>query len=161
MSAPITPPLVSAPTASPSALHRGDDELPWVDAGEGNLIRVLMVAEQQGIFVLENILRGGMQVAPHRHTGPVSAFTVSGAWTYKENDFVNHAGSFLFEPAGSLHTIHCLEDNTRIWFQVQGAILPLGTEGNVEHVMDAGTMLAMYRMLCAEQGKPEPDVIVA
>lgn len=144
----------------PTAIHRADGELPWVDAGGGNLLRVIQVSRHHGIYILENILKGDLEVPPHRHSGPVWAFTQSGSWTYKEGDFVARAGSFLFEPAGSLHTLQCLEDDTRVWFQVQGAILPVDADGNVEAVMDAGTMLDMYRRLCKEQGHPEPNVII-
>ena len=72
----------------------------------------------------------------HRHTGPVWGYTISGAWHYKEYDYVNRAGSFLYEPAGSVHTLECIEDDTNVWFQMYGANLNLDAEGNIESVFD-------------------------
>ena len=89
----------------PTAIHRGDDELPWVDIGDGSLLKVLQIKEREGLWVIRNRFMPGYDVQTHKHTGPVYAFTMSGAWCYKESDFVNRAGSFLYEPAGSVHTL--------------------------------------------------------
>ena len=38
---------------------------------------------------------------------------------YAEYDYVNHAGSFLYEPAGSEHTLTVFDENTEptdVWF---------------------------------------------
>ena len=37
-------------------------------------------------------------------------------------------GSFLYEPAGSVHTLECIEDDTHVWFQIYGQNLNLGGE---------------------------------
>ena len=87
-------------------------------------------------------------------------YTVSGAWKYKEYDYVNRAGSFLYEPAGSVHTLQCIEDNTRVWFQMYGANLNLDEAGNVVSVYDGPGSLAAYYALCEAQGFPHPNVIV-
>ena len=42
----------------PSAIHRGADELPWVDAG-GVLLRVSHVSERHGVAVIQNHLTEG------------------------------------------------------------------------------------------------------
>ena len=49
---------------------------------------------------------------------------------------MNRAGSFLYEPAGSVHTLTVLEDDTHVWFQMYGANLNLDADGNVESVFD-------------------------
>ena len=90
----------------------------------------------------------------HRHTGPVWGYTISGAWKYKEYDYVNRAGSFLYEPAGSVHTLQCIEDDTNVWFHMYGANLNLDADGNVESVADgAGTL---ERVLPARRGRRAP-----
>ena len=95
----------------------------------------------------------------HRHTGPVWGYTVSGAWKYKEYDYVNHAGSFLYEPAGSVHTLQCVEDDTRVWFHMYGANLNLDADGNIESITDGAGTLAAYYMLCEAAGLPRPSVL--
>ena len=96
----------------------------------------------------------------HKHTGPVYAYTTSGAWKYKEYDYVNRAGSFLYEPAGSVHTLQVLEDDTHVWFQMYGANLNLDADGNVESVVDGALTLAAYYMLCEAEGLPRPNVLL-
>src|SRR5215470_9979688 len=88
--------------AEPQAVHVGVDELPFVDIGGGNKLKVIQVKEREGLWIVENIFMAGFEVQRHKHTGPVWGYTTSGAWKYKEYDYVNRAGSFLYERAGSL-----------------------------------------------------------
>lgn len=145
---------------APSAVHIGADELPFVDIGDGSKLKVLQVKEQEGLWIVENIFQAGYEVMTHKHTGPVYAYTTSGAWKYKEYDYVNRAGSFLYEPAGSVHTLQCVEDDTHVWFQMYGSNLNLDADGNVVSVFDGAGTLAAYYMLCEAQGLPRPNVLV-
>ena len=90
------------------------------------------------------------------------AHTLSGAWKYAEYPEVNRAGSFLFEPAGSVHTLTVPADNTEptdVWFQIHGVNLNLDADGNVESITDGPGVLAGYYALCEAQGLPRPDVV--
>jgi 2,4'-dihydroxyacetophenone dioxygenase len=151
---------VTAVETVPEAVHRGADELPFVEIGDGNKLKVLMIDEGQGLWVIENVFQAGFTVQTHKHTGPVYGYTTSGAWKYKEYDYVNRAGSFLFEPAGSVHTLTCIENDTRVWFQMYGANLNLDESGNIDSVTDGAGTLAAYYALCEAQGLPRPDVVV-
>ena len=144
----------------PSAVHVGADELPFVDIGGGNQLKVLQVKEREGLWIVENIFMSGFEVQKHRHTGPVWGYTTSGAWKYKEYDYVNRAGSFLYEPAGSVHTLQCIEDDTRVWFHMYGVNLNLDAAGNVESVADGTGTLAFYLAMCEQMGMPRPRVLV-
>jgi 2,4'-dihydroxyacetophenone dioxygenase len=143
----------------PVAVHIGADDLPWVDIGDGSKLKVLQVKATEGLWIVQNIFSAGYTVPTHRHTGPVWGYTVSGAWHYKEYDYVNRAGSFLYEPAGSVHTLECLEDDTNVWFQMYGANLNLDAEGNIESVFDGPGTLAAYYALCEAAGLPKPNVV--
>ena len=145
---------------APTAVHIGADELPFVDIGDGSKLKVLQVKEREGLWIVENIFRNGYEVQRHRHTGPVYAFTTSGAWKYKEYPYVNRAGSFLYEPANSVHTLQCIEDDTHVWFQIYGANLNLDADGNVESVIDGALTLSAYYALCEAEGLPRPNVLV-
>ncbi|MDQ1478539.1 MAG: 2,4-dihydroxyacetophenone dioxygenase, partial [Actinomycetota bacterium] len=138
--------------SAPSAVHIGGDDLPFVDIGGGSLLKVIQVKEQEGLWIVENIFQGGYEVQKHRHTGPVWGYTTSGAWKYKEYDYVNRAGSFLYEPAGSVHTLQCIEDNTRVWFHMYGVNLNLDADDNVESVADGAGSLAFYLAMCEQMG---------
>jgi 2,4'-dihydroxyacetophenone dioxygenase len=144
----------------PTAVHIGADDLPFVDIGDGSLLKVLQVKEREGLWIVENIFKAGYEVQKHRHTGPVYAYTTSGAWKYKEYDYVNRAGSFLYEPANSVHTLQAVEDDTRVWFQIYGANLNLDENDNVVSVYDAALTLAGYYALCEAAGLPRPNVLV-
>jgi quercetin dioxygenase-like cupin family protein len=144
----------------PLAMHVGVNDLPFVDIGNGNLLKVICVDTAEGLWIVENVFQANFEVQTHRHTGQVFGYTTSGAWKYKEYEYVNTAGSFLYEPAGSVHTLTVLEDNTRVWFQMYGANLNLREDGSVESVTDGAGTLAAYYALCEMQGLPRPNVIV-
>ena len=145
----------------PSAIHIGADQLPFVEIGGGNKLKVIQVKPEEGLWIVENIFQAGYEVQKHRHTGPVYAYTTSGAWKYKEYDYVNRAGSFLYEPAGSIHTLQAVEDNTRVWFQMYGVNLNLDDDGNVESVFDGAGALEVYLALAEAEGFPRPSVLVS
>ena len=149
-------------TEIPSAIHRGDDELPWVDIGDGSLLKVLHIKEREGLWVIRNRFAAGFRTDAQAHR-PVFAYTETGAWRYLESDFVNTAGSYLYEPAGSVHTLVVPEDNTEptdVFFAIHGANLNLDAEGNVESVYDASSILQAYMFLCEAQGLPRPPVVI-
>ena len=90
----------------------------------------------------------------------------SGAWKYLEYpDTINRAFSYLFEPAGSIHTlttdIEGVDEITDVWFAIRGANLNLDDNGKVESVLDAGAVLELYKEGCAAAGYPEPNIIRA
>ncbi len=104
--------------------------------------------------------RPGIEVDTHKHTGPVWGYTRSGAWKYKEYDYVNRAGSFLYEPAGSVHTLQCIEDDTQVWFQMYGSNINLDAQGNITSVIDGAMTLEFYLAVCEQEGLPRPRVLV-
>ena len=148
----------------PVALHRGESELPFVPYQDGVTFQLNQVDIEGGFFVVR--LRGepGRTIQRHRHTGEIFAFTLAGSWRYLEDPEINTAGSYLSEPAGSVHTLHFPETNsetTDVWFVLHGANLNLDPEGNVESVLDAAVALEVYRGACRDAGLPEPHVIGA
>jgi 2,4'-dihydroxyacetophenone dioxygenase len=145
---------------APEAVHIGRDDLPYIDIGDGSKLRVLQVKPQEGLWIVENIFQAGYEVDTHKHTGPVWGYTRSGAWKYKEYDYVNRAGSFLYEPAGSVHTLQCIEDDTQVWFQMYGSNINLDAQGNITFVVDGATTLEFYLAVCEQEGLPRPNVLV-
>lgn len=150
---------------APTAIHRAESDLPFVDIGDGATLQLLQVDLATGIWIIRNHFQPGYTVQTHKHTGHVYAFTQSGSWHYLESpEAVNRAGSYLFEPAGSVHTLHVPASNdevTDVWFTIYGANLNLDANGNVEMVIDAHMLLPFYRLLCAEQfGVDDPPVVV-
>ena len=147
----------------PRAIHRGEDDLPFVALGDGSHIQVLQIDIDAGLWVLRTKFEPGVTIPRHKHTGAVFAVTLAGSWKYLEYPEVNTAGSYLYEPAGSVHTLTVPEDQegmTDVWFAIYGANLNLDENDNVEMVIDAGFILEFYRAACAEQGCPDPKIII-
>lgn len=148
----------------PTALHRGANELPFVEFQDFR-IQLLQVDIEAGLWVVRTLFDPGITLQRHKHTGEVFALTFAGSWHYLEypND-VNRAGSYLYEPAGSIHTLHVPKTNkevTDVWFAIRGANLNLTADGSVESVLDAGAVLEGYLGLCAAKGLGRPAVIGA
>ena len=147
----------------PTAVHLGDDDLPWADTGAGIALKVCHIDEQLGLWVVRNRFAPGVEIQTHRHTGVVYGITFSGRWGYKENDFYNTAGSYLFEPAGSVHTLHTPDDNTEetdVLFVIYGVNLNLDADGNVESITDGASVLAGYYAMLDAQGVDRPKNIL-
>jgi quercetin dioxygenase-like cupin family protein len=147
----------------PRAIHRGEEELPFVALGDGTHLQLLLADIDEGLWVIRTRFEPGVIVPTHKHTGPVHAFTLSGSWKYEEYPEVNVAGSYLFEPAHSVHTLMVPDTNeglTDAWFAIWGANLNLDADGNVETVIDAKTVADFYFLLCEAEGHPRPNVVI-
>jgi len=154
--------LASEAIGTPLSLHRGEDELAFVPYQEGVVFQLLQVNLEGGLWVIRVRFDPGVTIQRHRHTGEVFAFTICGSWRYLEYPDVNSAGSYLYEPAGAVHTLHVPKTNkevTDVWFAIRGANLNLDAAGNVEAVLDAATVLDIYRAQCKERGLASPRVI--
>ena len=149
-------------TDIPRAIHRGEDELPFVAVGDGSHIQLLQVDVELGLCVVRTRFEPGVTIPKHKHTGQVFAFTIAGRWKYLEYPDVNTAGSYLYEPAGSVHTLTVPDDvegMTDVWFAIYGANLNLDDDGNVWSVIDAGFIRDFYFAMCEQQGLPRPNVV--
>ena len=144
------------------AFHLGEEEIPWVDTGTGVELKLVQADIEAGLWIVRNRFVAGVVVQKHKHTGQVYGYTLTGAWKYAEYDYINRAGSFLYEPAGSEHTLKVLDDNTGqtdVWFQIYGSNLNLDADGNVESITDAEGIYAAYMAMCEAQGLPRPNVL--
>src|SRR5215469_18110672 len=112
---------VMATIEIPRALHRGESDLPFVDTGGGVHLQALQIDVEQGLWVVRTRFEPGTTIPTHKHTGPVHAVTLAGSWKYLEYPEVNTPGSYLYEPAGSIHTLSVaadVEGLTDVWFAV-------------------------------------------
>jgi len=157
--------MTTAFELAPTAVHRAESDLPFVTFPDSVRMQLVQADLANGVWIVRSLFPPGVTIQTHKHTGHVYAFTQSGRWHYLESpEAVNGAGSYLFEPAGSVHTLHVPPDNdgdTDVWFAIHGANLNIDAEGNVEVVIDAASVLAGYRKLCASQhGMSDPPVVV-
>lgn len=146
------------------AMHVGIDEVPWVANPNfpGAELRLLQADIERGIYVMAGRLPGDLLVGTHRHTGAVHMFTLSGAWKYQEHDYINRAGSYLYEPEGSVHTLYVLPntEKTETLTVVYGDTEYFDEEGAVVSVSTAASNLQMYYEACEHAGVPRPEAIL-
>lgn len=133
-------------------LHIGADDLPFAEAGDGSALQLLHVDLNQGLWISKTRLPPGYRVPTHYHTGLVFAVTLQGSWYYEETpEAVNRPGSYLFEPAGSRHTLTTPKDmqgDMLTWFAIYGANINLDSDGKVVSIIDARAALELYRGYC-------------
>jgi quercetin dioxygenase-like cupin family protein len=147
----------------PRAILRDEKDLPFVPLGDGTDLQLLQVDTDAGLWIVRARWEPGVTIPTHKHTGPVYAFTLAGSWKYLEYPSdLNVAGGYLFEPAGSVHTLHVPETNTETTdavFVIHGANLNLDEAGNVTAVIDAAFVLEFYVALCEQAGHGTPAVV--
>ena len=143
-------------------LHQED--LPEVTLPDGSTLQLLQVDLNQNLWVLRTRFKPGYSVDTHYHTGPVFAVTLSGEWFYKEYpDKVNKSGSYLYEPAHSLHTLTVsadAEEDAVVWFAIYGSNVNIDDDDNVTSIDDARSALTNYRAMCEAAGKSCDNLIV-
>jgi len=147
------------------ARHVGLEEVPWVPNLNypGTEMRMLQADVEAGVYTISGRMDPGLEVGTHRHLGAVHMFTLSGSWVYREHPFVNRAGSYLYEPPGSVHTLYVPADNTEVTETltvVYGSTEYLGEDGEVIAVTDTASNLAMFYESCEAAGIPRPNAIL-
>lgn len=152
---------------APLALNVDDEDVPyaldWLGV-EGIDLKVLVSDVEGGFFVVRVRFAPGIQLPKHLHTGSVHAYTFSGEWTYLEypESATNRAGSYLYEPPGSAHTLKVSDHNTEpteALFVVGGAMVLYDENDDVMAVIDAATHKRDYFALLREQGTPLPRIV--
>ena len=150
----------------PESFHAASNDLPWADnwAGDpGIRLKLLMADIEGGRYAVRMTFVPGLKVAPHKHSGEIHAFTFAGEWAYAEypDSPPNTAGSYLYEPPGSTHTLKVADHAaglTDVLFIMYGAMLHIGDNGAIVGVTDAESVLREYAGLLAGQGKPMPTI---
>jgi 2,4'-dihydroxyacetophenone dioxygenase len=151
--------------ALPSVIHHQDklltlntNDLPILrdSVAPGVDIQPLFLDPQNGVWVLRVLFAPGVTLPNHFHTGAVHGFTLSGKWYYTQYpDQPQTAGSYLYEPGGSIHQFRTPADNiepTETLFVVTGANINFDDNNNYHSIMDAGMIVKMVEALAKAQG---------
>jgi 2,4'-dihydroxyacetophenone dioxygenase len=134
------------------------DQIPLLKdaAGPGIHIQPLRIDLERGEWVFLATLAPGCELPLHYHTGPAQVWTIQGRWAYREYpDQPQTAGSYLYEPGGSVHTFYTPEDNTEdtitlAW--IEGAQVSFNEDGSFHSVTDAVTLQYLVETAAAAQG---------
>jgi 2,4'-dihydroxyacetophenone dioxygenase len=149
----------------PAARHVAEDDVPWVPniAYPGTWMRLVQADIDAAVYAIAGRMAAGLAVGTHRHTGAVHMYTLSGSWRYLEHEYVNRAGSYLYEPPGSVHTLQVPEDNTELtetFSVIYGTTEYLDEHGSVINVSDAATALKGYYESCEAASLPRPAGVI-
>ncbi|ARU03938.1 2,4'-dihydroxyacetophenone dioxygenase [Comamonas serinivorans] len=119
-------------------------DMPTVPGGApGAQIIPLFLDRENGTWVLYGRFAPGTRLPKHFHTGTVHFFTTKGRWNYVEYpQNPQTAGSYLYEPAGSIHTFAVPDDATEA---AEGFMVVHGANINFEgdqflNIRDAGAI---------------------
>lgn len=109
----------------------------------GSTIIPLFLDRENGVWVLYGKFEPGTRLPPHFHTGTVHFFTTKGQWNYVEYpDDPQTAGSYLYEPGGSIHTFSVPADAKEAaegFMVVYGANI-IFQDGEYQSTRDAGAI---------------------
>jgi quercetin dioxygenase-like cupin family protein len=135
-------------------------ELPG--SAPGSAITPLFLDRENGVWVLYGKFQPGTRLPTHFHTGVVHFYTTKGEWHYLEYpDDVQKAGSYLFEPGGSVHTFCVSEDAKEA---AEGFMVVFGANINFvadqfAGIRDAGAIEDAILESARQAGLPMPRYI--
>lgn len=116
-------------------------------------IKPLRLDPERGEWVFLAVLAPGCSLPLHYHTGTAQVYTLAGRWLYREYpDQPQTAGSYLYEPAGSVHTFYCPEDNTEdtvVIAWIEGAQVSFNDDATFHSVTDATLLQHLTETLSA------------
>ncbi|WP_338811379.1 2,4'-dihydroxyacetophenone dioxygenase family protein (plasmid) [Agrobacterium leguminum] len=152
----IKPPIFSLPQDELLTVNVSDVPLLKDSLAPGFHFQPLLLDPENALSVVITTTRAGTAVGAHLHTGAVHGYTLSGRWYYAEYpDQVQTAGSYLYEPACSKHSLVVPEDNTEdtvILFVLYGANIFLGPNDEVISILDAVTIQKLVETCSQRQG---------
>ncbi|MTE15795.1 2,4'-dihydroxyacetophenone dioxygenase family protein [Nocardia aurantiaca] len=156
-------PCVALPQGELLTVNERNVPLIHDSLGPGVHFKPLRLDLEAGVWVVLATFSPGSKVPLHYHTGVAEAYTLSGSWHYLEYpDQLQTAGSYLYEPAGSVHTFVCPETNTEdttLFIRVEGANVNFSEDGGFHSILDAVTIRYLTHELAAAQGLGPVDYL--
>jgi 2,4'-dihydroxyacetophenone dioxygenase len=156
-------PLLALPQKRLLTLNESDIPLIKDTVGPGIQIKVLRLDFEHNEWVVLVTFAPGSSLPLHYHTGPAEVYTLSGRWVYSEYpDQPQTAGSYLYEPGGSVHTLYVPEGNTEdtvLYVRVSGANINFDDNGLLHSVLDAISIRAIADTRSAAQDLQAPRYI--
>lgn len=153
------PPLRSKNVFPEIVLGSGPDDRVWVPLAQGVWMAPQMFDCTNGGWTNLIRIRPGGRLACHYHTGPVHGFTLEGSWRYLEHDWVSPAGTYIYEPAGELHTL--LADDAAgmtALFVTHGTLVYTDEQGRQIGFEDVFSRIEKCRAYFRDQGR-DPSAI--
>lgn len=145
-----------------------EDERLWVPRGDDIESLPLLFSVSQGSWVNITRARGNGIVSRHRHSSPVTGYTLDGAWGYIEHEWTASKGTFIFEPPGETHTLIVKADpkttgtvadastnSMSVLFHNYGPLMHVDATGDVTGYVDVFTRLEDCKRHYQQSGLPD------
>lgn len=151
-----TLPLVALPQRELLTVNENDIPLLTDALGPGIHVKPLRLDMEAGCWVVLATFGPGSKVPLHYHTGTAEVYTLSGRWHYAE--YPNQpqtAGAYLFEPAGSVHTLVDPDSNiedTVMFIRVEGANINFTEDAQFHSILDAVSIRYLADALAEARG---------
>lgn len=108
--------------------------LPWYDLGGGTKFQLLRYSEVTGDFVLYVNMQPGAEFASHKHLSNGEYFVTKGELIYDVGSAP--AGTYGYEPIGSVHNIAGCKIETEMLFIGRGAVAFTDDEGGIRFILN-------------------------
>jgi len=149
-------PLVALPQGELLSVNENDIPLITDSLAPGVHVKPLRLDLEAGCWVVLATFSPGAKVPLHYHTGVAEVYTMSGSWHYLEYpDQPQTAGSYMYEPAGSVHTFVCPESNTEdttLFIRVEGANINFTEDGQFHSILDTTMIRHLVDQLAQDRG---------
>jgi 2,4'-dihydroxyacetophenone dioxygenase len=156
-------PLFAIPQKRLLTINASDIPLIKDTGGPGIHIQVLRLDFDHNEWVLLVTFAPGTRLPLHYHSGPAEVYTLKGRWLYGEYpEQPQTAGSYLYEPGGSVHTLYVPQGNTEdtvLFVRVCGANINFHDDGQLHSILDTLTIRAIADTSSAAQNVPAPRYI--
>jgi hypothetical protein len=112
-------------------------EISWVSILPGIDFRLLFTSGETGRWTVVFRCQPGSSFPPHRHYGAGEYYVVRGRMEYRTGSAV--AGTYGYEPLGSLHEFTEFPEYTELLFTNYGPVAFLNADGSVSSILDNTT----------------------
>ena len=133
-----------------------DDERLWVPRGDSIWTLPLMFNVTNGSWVNITRARGAAIISRHRHSSPVTGYTLAGTWGYLEHEWTAREGTFIFEPPGETHTLVVRPEagHMTVLFHNFGPLMTVDAAGEVCDYVDVFKRIEVCRDYYDSIGMP-------
>lgn len=137
-----------------------DNERLWVPRGDNIWSLPLMFNVTSGAWVNITRASGDAVISRHRHSSPVTGFTLDGTWGYLEHEWTARKGTFIFEPPGETHTLVVRPEagHMTVLFHNFGPLMTVNAEGEVCDYVDVFKRIEVCRAHYKKIGMPSDHI---
>lgn len=130
---------MSAP--NPAEVLVAVDRLAWINILPGIDFRMLFSSGETGRWTVLFRCQAGSSFPSHRHYGAGEYFVIQGLMQYRAGSAP--AGTYGYEPVGSLHELTSFPEYTELLFTNYGPVAFLQDDGSVASILDYATLEQM------------------